>query len=328
MFLRESQPADTPFLNQYLHTLPNFVQSAFSLSNPNHRIFLLEKTKQIIGVGILYFALQTLWTNPIPLLWIEIFPNWQRKGYGTYLFKQLLHKNRAFQESTIGIVFDTCCCGCAEFLQKFGFCFSQQASSHPNLQLWLYHQHKQLTSLSFCHQLLATKVKSGDFIVDATAGLGRDTLYLCQLVGEQGQVLALDIQPQAVEATNLLLQKHNLHSVGKAILANHANLLEYVSPNSIDGIVFNFGWLPSGDHTVFTTPKTSIPALEAGLNALKTGGFLIASIYYGGTNGTEEKDCLIPWFASLPYTQYSVIQCNFANRQGKDPLVFFIQKEK
>lgn len=328
MLLRESHSTDAEFLHSYLKNLPDFIHSAFSFSNPDHSIFILEKTKQIVGVGILYSCPNSLWKNPIPLVWIEILPNWQRKGYGTYLFKQLLRKNPLLQQATIGVVLGNSCCGCAEFLQKFDFHLNQTDNPHPNLQLWLRHQHKQLTSLSFCHQLLAAKVKAGDFIVDATAGLGRDTLYLCQLVGKQGKVLALDIQPQAVQATNLALQQYQLDSIGKAIIANHADLLDYVAPKSIDGIVFNFGWLPSGDHTIFTTPKTSIPALEAGLTALKTGGFLIASIYHGGINGTEEKDCLVPWFASLPSTQYSVMQCNFANRQGKDPLVFFIQKEK
>ncbi len=38
-------------------------------------------------------------------------------------------------------------------------------------------------------------------LVDATAGCGNDTLFLCELTGARGEVMAFDIQPQALEKT-------------------------------------------------------------------------------------------------------------------------------
>ena len=54
----------------------------------------------------------------------------------------------------------------------------------------------------FCHHFLEQHVHPGDFCIDATAGKGNDTEFLCQLTGSRGRVLAFDIQQAAVDATN------------------------------------------------------------------------------------------------------------------------------
>ena len=51
------------------------------------------------------------------------------------------------------------------------------------------------------------QVKPGDFCIDATMGNGNDTLLLSRLCGESGQVLAFDIQEQAVNHTRQRLLK-------------------------------------------------------------------------------------------------------------------------
>ena len=45
------------------------------------------------------------------------------------------------------------------------------------------------------------------FCIDATAGKGRDTALLCRLTGENGRVLAFDVQEDAVRQTRELLAK-------------------------------------------------------------------------------------------------------------------------
>ena len=52
-----------------------------------------------------------------------------------------------------------------------------------------------LNTLFLAHKFVSEHVKSGDFCIDATAGKGRDTVFLCDLVTESGKVLAFDIQP-------------------------------------------------------------------------------------------------------------------------------------
>ena len=98
-----------------------------------------------------------------------------------------------------------------------------------------------LNSLGLTHAFLANRVKPGDFCIDATAGNGHDTLFLCSLVGDTGRVLAFDIQQQAVENTNARLQQAGCAHVGKAILCSHDRMLEYAAPGTVDAVCFNFG---------------------------------------------------------------------------------------
>ena len=114
-------------------------------------------------------------------------------------------------------------------------------------------------ALAVAHAFLRTHVRPGAFALDATAGNGHDTLFLCRLVGAAGRVLAFDVQPQAVENTNARLRENGCGQVGRAVLDSHANLAAYAAPGSVDAAVFNLGYLPGGDHGVFTTPGVSVP---------------------------------------------------------------------
>ena len=59
------------------------------------------------------------------------------------------------------------------------------------------------SAIDIVHKMLKARIKSGDFCIDATAGNGHDTVFLCELVGSEGKVLAMDIQQSAVDSTGL-----------------------------------------------------------------------------------------------------------------------------
>ena len=184
----------------------------------------------------------------------------------------------------------------------------------------------RLNTLGVVHHFLEAQVPKGAFCIDATAGKGRDTAFLCRLAGPQGRVLALDIQPQAVEATNALLAAQGLDGTGRAVLDSHANLDAYAGPGTADAVVFNFGVLPGGDHTVFTRPQTSLPALEKALEILKPGGLMTLCIYYGGDTGYEERDAILRWLEGVDEKAYTVLRCDFCNRGGEPPIPVLIWK--
>ena len=46
----------------------------------------------------------------------------------------------------------------------------------------------------YCHHILEEYIEEGDTCIDATAGNGGDTEFLCQKVGETGNVYAFDVQ--------------------------------------------------------------------------------------------------------------------------------------
>ena len=69
---------------------------------------------------------------------------------------------------------------------------------------------KNYQIVEWCHHFIKEHVKEGDFCIDATAGNGNDTLFLCELVGDTGKVLAFDIQEQANEILRLEISYINL----------------------------------------------------------------------------------------------------------------------
>ena len=113
----------------------------------------------------------------------------------------------------------------------------------------------------WCANFIRQQVQEGDFCIDATMGNGNDTLLLTQLCGKSGKVLAFDIQKQALETTKKKLTAAHVPENYKLLLESHANMAEYANPDSVSCIVFNFGYLPGGDHTLATRGETSIKAL-------------------------------------------------------------------
>ena len=184
-----------------------------------------------------------------------------------------------------------------------------------------------LNSLGLTHRVMAAHVKPGGFCIDATAGKGRDTLFLCSLVGERGRVLAMDIQPEAVAQTRALLEENGVAERAAVVQACHSRMGEYAPAESVDAIMFNFGWLPGGDHTVFSGPDTSIAAVQTGLELLKPGGVMTLCIYYGRENGTTERDALLAFLPTLDNRRYTVIRGDFVNRTGDVPIPVCIVKE-
>ena len=114
-------------------------------------------------------------------------------------------------------------------------------------------------ALELSHKYIKDVVNAGDTVIDATAGNGNDTLFLAQLVGSEGKVYAFDIQEKAVENTKNRLAENGVFWCD-VILDGHQNMKNYVD-TVVKAVMFNFGYLPGGDKSVFTHKETSIPAI-------------------------------------------------------------------
>lgn len=182
-----------------------------------------------------------------------------------------------------------------------------------------------MNTLSVVHDFLHRTVQPGAFCIDATAGKGRDTALLCRLAGESGRVLAFDVQEDAVRQTRALLEQEGL--TAEVVLDSHANMGCYAAPESMDCIVFNFGRLPGGDPKIFTTAASSIPAIDAGLALLRPGGVMALALYYGKENGYDEKNAILQHLKSINDRTFTVLSCEWLNREGDPPLPIFIWKE-
>lgn len=178
----------------------------------------------------------------------------------------------------------------------------------------------------WCHHFIREHVKQGDICIDATAGKGNDTLLLCQLVGESGHVIAFDIQEDAIRQTAERLEKEKMASRADLRMESHVNMASYAKEESVSCIVFNFGYLPGGDHQLATKKDTSIEAIKTGLNLLKKGGFMSLCIYSGGDSGFEERDAILAFLKDLDCKEYLVIQSVYYNRPNHPPIPVMIIK--
>ncbi len=183
---------------------------------------------------------------------------------------------------------------------------------------------KPLNTLSIAHEFIRANVCEGDICIDATAGRGRDTALLCELVGENGHVIAFDIQENAIESTREHLEKLGFSDRAELILDGHENMEKYVDAGTVSCIVFNFGRLPGGDPMIFSKADTSVRAVDAALRLLKSEGVLCLCIYYGSFNGYDERDALLDHLKELDDRKYTVLLSEFVNRRGEPPLLAFV----
>lgn len=184
-----------------------------------------------------------------------------------------------------------------------------------------------LNALGFSHQFIAAHLREGGVAIDATAGRGRDTVFLASLVGAGGRVLAFDVQEEAIRSTGALVRANGFSDRVKLILDDHANLASYVLPGSVNAVMFNLGWLPGGDHSVFSRAESSIPAIRAGLDALCEGGVMSVCVYCGKECGYGEKNELLAFFRTIDSSRFTVCVTDFVNRTGDFPIPVFIIKQ-
>ena len=250
---------------------------------------------------------------------LSIVPQWRRKGYGSYLLKEILRRYGGYDKERATVFTAPLPAEAAEcaFWEKFGF--AQEGGQLCRRRT------PDLTAVRFVQDFLAARLKSPQLLIDATCGNGGDTAFLCRLAGGKGRVLGFDIQPEAIASTQKNLAAQGL--AAELHCDSHANLLQYVAPGMADAVMFNFGWLPGADHAVFSHAASSIPALEAALEALRPGGVLSAILYSGAVIGTDEKTELLHWMRSLPLARCTVLVCDFANWAETAPLPCLLLKK-
>ena len=277
--------------------------------------FALYKEKEVIGHCTLHPAAQGA-----ALAALAIDPAWRRKGYGSYLLKEVVRSFGGYDREAATVFTAPLPVDCAEmaFWAKFGF-----AAEGPQL---VRRRTPDLTAVRFVQDFLAARLTAPRLCIDATCGNGGDTAFLCGLsAASGGRVLGFDIQPEAIASTRAHLAQKGF--TAELHCDSHANLLQYVTPGTADAVMFNFGWLPGADHAVFSTAGSSIPALEAALTALRPGGVLSAILYSGAVIGTDEKQAVLAWLRALPLKDFTVLVCDFANWAETAPLPCFILKK-
>ncbi len=188
------------------------------------------------------------------------------------------------------------------------------------------------------HDLLAEVVSPGDLAVDLTVGRGQDTLALWRMVGEQGQVVAFDVQRAALEQSQqrlleagAMVRMVEQHSMPLAAQPG-VDLLECCHSRYADAltgeptaIIANLGYLPGGNLQMITRPETTLTALYLALASLALGGRMAVVIYPGHPGGAAEAVLVDSFFAALDSTSYDVLQLHLSNRR-QAPGLFVAEK--
>lgn len=177
--------------------------------------------------------------------------------------------------------------------------------------------------LDYCHDLLARFIAPDDIAVDMTAGNGHDTLFLA---GISKFVYSFDIQSQAINNTNKLLQEHNISNV--QLIQNSHELIDQYITSPIGGAVFNLGYLPGSDKQITTTSKTTINAINKLLPLLKKDGICVIVVYPGHQEGKLESEEVLKYAKQLPQQDFKVLLYQFINLKNNPPYILAIQNKK
>lgn len=186
---------------------------------------------------------------------------------------------------------------------------------------------KYINKITEVNKIFLEKViEKGDVVIDATMGNGYDTVYLGNLVGENGKVYAFDVQEEAIKSTRKKVERDNMTSRVELILDGHENLDAYVK-EEVACVVFNLGYLPRAKHIIITKPDTTLEAIKKSLKLLKPNGIISIAAYIGHEGGLEEKNYICEYLNSLNQSEFNVLHMQFTNQINNPPQLILVEKK-
>lgn len=180
-------------------------------------------------------------------------------------------------------------------------------------------------AVNLSHDILKRVVKLRDVVLDATCGKGNDTVFLAELVGDLGKVYSFDVQMKAIDMAKDCARKNGVSSRINFICDGHENLDRYLK-DELSAVIFNLGYLPTGDHSIATKADTTIVAIQKSLKLIKQNGLVVLVVYSGGDTGFEEKEKVLGFVSRLDAKIYNVMKVDFVNQINNPPVLVCIEK--
>ena len=109
------------------------------------------------------------------------------------------------------------------------------------------------------------------------------------------------------------------------ILDGHENVLKYV-PTKVKGIIFNLGYLPTGDKNITTMTETTISAIKDSLTLLTKKGVMAICLYPGHPEGKKESIEVLEFVKGLNQKEFEVLKYEFINQVNEPPFLICIEK--
>jgi tRNA1(Val) A37 N6-methylase TrmN6 len=181
-------------------------------------------------------------------------------------------------------------------------------------------------AVNISHILLEPFLGQADVLVDMTCGNGHDTVFLASHMKKTAQLYAFDIQQCAIENTRAAIENAGLAKMNiMYALGSHDKMLEKIN-NPIDVVVFNLGYLPSGDHELHTNTEITVKACKICLNKIAKNGIIIMVAYPGTDAGKNECLALQQFLRQIPQDTFHVSKWNPLNQVNDPPVLYVIQK--
>lgn len=177
--------------------------------------------------------------------------------------------------------------------------------------------------------LTRSRLEAGGWAVDATLGNGYDAVHLARCVGPDGRVIGFDCQEEAVARSGRRLERAGLSERVKLVRAGHEQMRRHVPEEAvgrIGAVMFNLGYLPGGDHSVITRPRTTIGALDQATDLLRPGGIATVVLYRGHEGGEAEYTAVRSWAARTDQNEVSVLHYHFLNQRNQPPELLTLEK--
>ena len=166
--------------------------------------------------------------------------------------------------------------------------------------------------------------KNNLMFVDLTCGNGFDTLFLSDLAGRSGHVMAFDIQETAIERTNTLLQDKGKFNNYVIIKDSHEFVGKYLT-EKIDAAVYNLGYLPKHNKGIVTKPDITIRSLNSLIPYLKDSGRIYIAAYTAQDKGYEISK-ISEYLSKINKKEYNVLHIKVINKENTPPELFIIEK--
>lgn len=181
--------------------------------------------------------------------------------------------------------------------------------------------------LDLAHAYWTRLVCPGDTAIDATCGNGFDTLKLASLLKEGGHVIAIDIQPDAIEQTRLRLEEHAAKQpLAKVSLYTQSHVeFPHLNHASVRLIVYNLGYLPRSDKAIKTQASSTLASVQTALDLIMPGGAISITLYPGHLEGMEEQTALLQWARALSPNQWNLCHHQWIH-SATAPSLLLIQK--
>ena len=174
--------------------------------------------------------------------------------------------------------------------------------------------------------LIREKFDGLDYAADATCGNGKDTLFLAGMCNAGGMVFSFDIQEEALDKSEKLINENTYPASVMFLHTGHENIKKVIKPK-VDVVMFNLGFLPKSESNICTKPDTTIKALNSACKILSDNGIITVLCYPGTDEGRVETKEVSKWMNNLDKNEFNLSEHLSDDPDETTPVLYVVEKK-